>query len=48
MILVTGGSGYVGSNIVHKLVDAGKRVRVMVYNRTRAEREGRLAHLPVE
>jgi NADH dehydrogenase len=48
MILVTGGSGYVGSHIVHQLVDAGKRVRVMVYNRARAESEGRLSELPVE
>jgi uncharacterized protein YbjT (DUF2867 family) len=48
MILVTGGSGYLGSHIVRKLVDAGKRVQVMVNNRTRAEREGRLADLPVE
>lgn len=48
MVLVTGGSGYVGSHIVRKLVDAGKRVRVMVNSRARAEREGRLADLPVE
>ena len=48
MILITGGSGYLGSHIVRKLVDDGKRVRVMVYNRTRAEGEGRLAGLPVE
>ena len=48
MILITGGSGYLGSHIVRKLVDAGKRVQVMVSNRTRAEREGRLADLPVE
>ena len=48
MILVTGGSGYLGSHIVHQLIDAEKRVRVMVYNRARAEREGRLSNLPVE
>jgi uncharacterized protein YbjT (DUF2867 family) len=48
MVLVTGGSGYVGSHIVRKLVDAGKRVRVMVNSRARAEREERLADLPIE
>ena len=48
MILVSGGSGYLGSHIVRKLVDDGARVRVMVNNRERAEREGRLVDLPVE
>ncbi len=48
MILVTGASGYVGSHIVRRLVEAGKPVRVMVYNRERALRENRLAGLPVE
>lgn len=48
MIIVTGGSGYVGSYIVKQLVDAEKPVRVMVRNRKRAESEGRLTRLPVE
>jgi len=48
MIVVTGGSGYIGSHIVWKLVEAGEQVRVMVHNAERARQEGRLAALPVE
>ena len=48
MIVVTGGSGYIGSHIVWKLVEAGEQVRVMVHNAERAQQEGRLAALPVE
>lgn len=48
MIVVTGGSGYIGSHIVKKLVADGNPVRVMVHNRSRAETEGRLSSLPVE
>jgi len=48
MIIVTGGSGYLGSHIVKKLVDAGKPVRAMVRNRERAENEGRLEGLEIE
>ena len=48
MILVTGGSGYLGSHIVRGLAGIGHRVRVLVYNRARAEREGRLESLDVD
>lgn len=48
MIIVTGGSGYLGSHIVRRLVDAGRPVRAMVYNRSRVDREGRLQGLDVE
>ncbi|MCB0205564.1 MAG: complex I NDUFA9 subunit family protein [Caldilineae bacterium] len=48
MIVVTGGSGYIGSYIVWELVKAGEQVRVMVHNTERAKQEGRLAGLPVE
>ena len=48
MILVTGGSGYLGSHIVRKLVQAGEPVRVLVHNPARAKAEGRLSGLEVE
>lgn len=48
MILVTGASGYVGSHIVQKLVEAKEPVRAMVYNREKALSENRLAGLPIE
>ncbi len=48
MILVTGASGYVGSHIVRTLVGAGKSVKALVYNRQRADKEGRLQGLTIE
>lgn len=48
MIVVTGGSGYIGSYIVKQLVAQGESVRVMVNNLERARQEGRLVGLPVE
>lgn len=48
MILVTGGTGFLGSYIVQRLVAEHQRVRVLVRNPDRAQREGRLAGLPVE
>lgn len=43
MILITGASGYVGNNLVRRLVEAGHPVRAMVHNRAKAE--ARLADL---
>jgi uncharacterized protein YbjT (DUF2867 family) len=48
MIIVTGGSGYLGSHIVRKLVEDGRPVRALVHNPQRARAESRLANLPVE
>lgn len=48
MILVTGGSGYIGSHIVQRLVESGQQVKVMVHNRVRAEEEGRLRELNLQ
>jgi len=48
MILVTGGSGFVGSHIVRRLIDLQMPVKALVYNRRRAENEGRLKGLPSE
>src|SRR5688572_3258549 len=45
MILVTGGSGYVGSHTVKRLATMDRPVRVLVRNRQRAEQEGRLQEL---
>lgn len=48
MVLVTGGSGFLGSHIVERLIEEGHGVRVLVRNVDRAQREGRLEGLPVE
>jgi uncharacterized protein YbjT (DUF2867 family) len=48
MILVTGGSGYIGSHIVRQLLERGKAVRILIRDRDRAQREGRLQGLAVE
>jgi len=48
MIIITGGSGYVGSHLVRRLAEAGRPVRALVRSRARAEEEGRLEGLPVE
>jgi len=48
MIVVTGGSGYVGSHIARRLAETGRPVRALVRSRARMEKEGRLAGLPVE
>lgn len=48
MINVTGGSGYVGSHIIKKLVEIGKPTRALVRSRQQAEKEGRLEDLDIE
>lgn len=48
MILVTGGSGFLGSHIAGRLIEDGRSVRVLVRNLERAQQEGRLDGLPVE
>lgn len=48
MIYITGGSGFLGSHIVKRLIAEGREVRVLVRNRERAQKEGRLAGLAVD
>ena len=48
MILVTGGSGYVGSYIVKQLHERGKPVRVLVRDLSFAQQEGRLQGLDID
>ncbi len=47
MIVVTGGSGYLGSHIVKRLVGLNKPVRVLIRNIKRAKQEERLKGLDV-
>jgi uncharacterized protein YbjT (DUF2867 family) len=48
MILVTGGSGFIGSHIAKQLISEGQDLRVLIRNRGRVEQEGRLKKLEVE
>jgi len=48
MIVITGGSGYVGSHMVRRLAESDQPVRALVRSQARAEKEGRLEGLPVE
>jgi len=48
LILVTGGSGYIGSHIIKRFLAEGKSVRALIRNPARAEREGRLKGLAIE
>jgi NADH dehydrogenase len=48
MIVVTGGSGYLGSHIVKRLAEMGRSVRALVRSRQQAEKEERLKGLAIE
>jgi uncharacterized protein YbjT (DUF2867 family) len=48
MILITGGSGYIGSHVVRRLTELGKPIRAMIRNPEKAKREGRLSGLEVQ
>ena len=48
MILVTGGTGYLGSHITRRLSQNGEQIRVLVRNKEHAQKENRLKDLDVE
>jgi NADH dehydrogenase len=48
MIVVTGGSGYLGSYIVNRLDSLNKPIRVLIHNTERAKKEGRLKGLNID
>jgi NADH dehydrogenase len=48
VILVTGGSGFIGSRVVRRLSEAGRPVRALIRDRRRAQAERRLDGLQVE
>jgi NADH dehydrogenase len=48
MILITGASGYFGSHLTRKLVEAGRPVRALVRSRAKMEQESRLQGLNVD
>jgi uncharacterized protein YbjT (DUF2867 family) len=48
MIVVTGGSGYIGSHIVKRLASEGRHVRAMIRSRQRTLQESRLAGFDIE
>lgn len=47
MILVIGANGTVGSQVVHQLVEAGQRVRVLVRDASRAAKHGKAAEVVI-
>jgi uncharacterized protein YbjT (DUF2867 family) len=48
VILITGGSGYIGSHIVKRFTKEGVSIRALIRNPERARREGRLSNLEIE
>jgi uncharacterized protein YbjT (DUF2867 family) len=48
VILITGGSGYIGSHIVKRFTKEGGSIRALIRNPERARREGRLSNLEIE
>jgi uncharacterized protein YbjT (DUF2867 family) len=48
VILITGGSGYIGSHIAKRFTKEGVSIRALIRNPERARREGRLSNLEIE